>query len=139
MSLGSRRPPGLLLGVVVAIVAVAMAINAATRSPPDLSRSSAAAPFTLTRDSMCRAADAARSGNPAEIPATFFDRVEELAAAVREIDRNITARLLDAKGRVESDLENGSSDLAEDLDNLAVVTGRAMAAVGGRDPGTCKR
>lgn len=139
VSLGSRRPPGVLLGGVLAIMALAMAISAVTRSQPDLSRPSAAAPFTLTRESVCRAADAARSGNPPEIPAMFFDRLQELAGAVREVDRNATARLLEAKGRVESDLENGSSELAEDLDNLAVITGQAMAAVGGRDPGTCKR
>ena len=38
---------------------------------------------------------------------------------------------------MESGLEKASLTLADDLDTLAVVTGRAMAVVGGRDPGPC--
>lgn len=88
---------------------------------------------------MCEAADAARNGDPLIIPATFFDRLQELVAAVREIDPTAGVRLLEAKRGVESDLESGSSELAENLDNLAVVTGQAMASVGGSDPGVCQR
>ena len=73
----------------------------------------------------------------------FFDRshqpLHELAAAAQERDRAATARLLEAKERVESGLEKESPTLAEDLDGLAVVTGRAMAVVGSGDPGPCQR
>ena len=138
VSLGSRRPPGLLLGGVLLIVAVATIINAGTRSRPDPSRPSGAASYGLTRDTVCGAVDAARSGNPPSIPATFFDRLQELVAALGRSDRSATARLLEAKRRVESDLENGSSELSENLDDLAVVMGHAIASLGGRDPGPCR-
>lgn len=64
--------------------------------------------------------------------------LQELVAAVGRSDRSATARLLEAKQRVERDLENGSSELSKNLDNLAVVMGQAMASLGSRDPGPYK-
>lgn len=141
VTLGSRRPLGLLLGGVFAIVAVAAAVSALTgdssSQPP---RSSS---FGPARDGVCQAAEAARTGDARRARALFFDRshqpLHELAAAAQERDRAATARLLEAKERVESGLEKESPTLAEDLDGLAVVTGRAMAVVGSGDPGPCQR
>ena len=141
VTLGSRRPLGLLLGGVFAIVAVAAAVGALTGdgSPPPPPPSSS---FGPARDGVCQAAEAARTGDARRARAVFFDRshqpLHELAAAAQERDRAATARLLEAKERVESGLDKESPTLAEDLDGLAVVTGRAMAVVGSGDPGPCQ-
>lgn len=143
MTVGSRRPLGLLLGGVLAIVAVGAAISALTggldgTSPPPRPPS-----FRSARDGVCQAAEALRTGDARRARALFFDRshqpLHELAAAAQERDRAATARLLEAKGRVESGLDKVLPTLAEDLDALAVVTGRAMAVVGSGDPGPCQR
>lgn len=142
VSLATRRPLGLLLGGVLAIVALAAAVSAifGSADPPPLSPGGSS--FASARDGVCRAADAADHGDPAGARATFFDRshqaLHELAATAQERDRAATARLLEAKERVESGLEKPSPALAEDLDDLGAVTGRAMAAVGSPDPGPCR-
>lgn len=142
MSLGSRRPLGLLLGGVLAIVAVAAALSALS-GPSDRSSAPGAGPsFESARNGVCQAAESASHGDPAGARATFFDRshqpLHELAAAAQERDRAAAARLLEAKERVETGLEKASSTLAEDLDNLAVAAGRALAAAGSSDPGPCQ-
>ena len=135
----SRRPLGLLLGGVFAIVAVAAAIGAFTGGG---GRASNEPSFGPARDGLCQAAEAARTGDTRRARAVFFDRshqpLHELAAAAQERDRAATARLLEAKERVESGLERGSPTLPQDFDALAVVTGRAMAVVGSGDPGPCQ-
>ena len=140
-SLGSRRPLGLLLGGMFAIVAVAAAISAVAGRNDGLSQPAREPSFGSARDGVCRAGEAARQGDPVGARAAFFDRshqpLHELAAVTQERDRAAAARLLEAKERVESGLEKASPTLADDLDTLAVVTGRAMAAAGSRDPGPC--
>ena len=142
VTLGSRRPLGLLLGGVLAIVAIAAAISAATGEGDQASQASSPPSFELARDGVCQAAEAADHGDATRARSVFFDRshqpLHELAAAAQERDRAATARLLEAKQRVESGLEKGSTTLSEDLDALAIVTGRAMAVVGSRDPGPCQ-
>lgn len=143
MSLSSRRPLGLLLGGVLAIVAVAAVISALAGSEGQSSSSPPGPSFASARDGVCQAADAASHGNPAGARTAFFDRahqpLHELAAAAQESDRAAAARLLEAKERVETGLEKSSPTLGADLDVLAVTTGQAMAAAGSRDPGPCQR
>lgn len=140
-SLGSRRPLGLLLGGVFAIVAVAAAIGAVAGGSDGGSAPATGPSFAAARDGLCQAGDAAGHGDAAGARAVFFDRshqpLHELAAAAQERDRASAARLLEAKERVESGLDKGSPTLADDLDALAVATGRAMAVAGSRDPGPC--
>ena len=142
MSLRSRRPLGLLLGGVLGIVAVAAAVGAFAGSDDGPSGPGDGPSFTAARDGLCQAADAARSGDALAARAVFFDRshqpLHELAAAAQERDRAATARLLEAKERVESGLDRPGTTLAQDLETLAVATGRAMAATGARDPGPCR-
>ena len=143
MTVGSRRPLGLLLGGVLAIVAVGAAISALTGGLDGTSQPPRSSTFGPARDGVCQAAEAARTGDERRARALFFDRshqpLHELAASAQERDRAATARLLEAKARVESGLEKESPTLPEDLDALAVVTGRAMAVVGCGDPGPCQR
>ncbi|MGH9266115.1 MAG: hypothetical protein ACRD1D_15635 [Acidimicrobiales bacterium] len=133
---------GLLLGGVLVIIAVAAAISAVGGRGDGVSQPAREPSFGPARDGVCRAAEAARHGDPAGAKAAFFDRshqaLHELAALAQERDRAAVARLLEAKERVESGLEKASPTLAGDLDTLAVVTGRAMAAAGGGDPGPCQ-
>lgn len=140
-SLGDRRPLGLLLGGVFAIVLVGAAIGAIARSGDGGSDPMRGPSFAAARDGLCQAGQAASRGDAAGARAVFFDRshqpLHELAAAAQERDRAAAARLLEAKERVESGLEKPSPTLADDLDTLAVVTGRAMAVAGGGDPGPC--
>ena len=140
-SLGDRRPLGLLLGGVFAIVVVAAVIGAIAGEGDGGSEATSGPSFAAARDGLCQAGEAASDGDAAQARAAFFDRshqpLHELAAVAQEGDRAAAARLLEAKQRVESGLEKASSTLADDLDTLAVVTGKAMAVAGGRDPGPC--
>lgn len=144
MSLRSRRPTGLLLGGVLAIVAVAFAISALARPDDQTSGTGTGIgqSFRPARDGVCRAGDAASRGDSNGARTAFFDLahqpLHELAAATQERDRAVTARLLEAKEKVETGLEKSSPTLAADLEVLAVATGRAMAVAGGSDPGPCR-
>jgi len=144
VSLSSRRPLGLLLGGVlgaVAVIVAIMAFSGADDRPTGEGGTRSA--FGSARTALCQSADAARQGDARRARVVFFDRVHdplhELAAAAQERDRGAAARLLEAKERVETGLEDAAPTLAEDLDTLALATGRAMAAAGTTDPGPCRR
>jgi len=142
VSLSSRRPLGLLLGGVLGVMAVAVtAFSGADDSPTGGGGTGSA--FGSARDALCQSADAARQGDARRARAVFFDHahdpLHELAAAAQERDRGAAARLLEAKQRVETGLEDAGPTLAEDLETLALATGRAMAAAGTTDPGPCRR
>lgn len=143
MSLSGRRPLGLLLGGVLGTIAVTVAVMAFTGTDDGpTGEGGAGASFVSAHAAVCQAADAARQGDARRARALFLDlahqSLHELAAAVQERDRAAAARLLEAKGRVETELENPGQTLAGDLDTLAATTGRAMAAAGATDPGSCR-
>lgn len=141
-SVGRGRPLGLLLGGVFAIVVVAAALSAMAGEGEKRPEPTSGPSFAAARDGLCQAGKAANRGDVAGARAAFFDRshqpLHELAAVAQERDRAAAARLLEGKERVESGLEKAAPTLADDLDTLAVVTGRAMAVAGGRDPGPCQ-
>jgi len=144
VSLSSRRPLGLLLGGVLGAMAVTVAVMAfsgADDRPTGGGGTGSA--FGSARAALCQSADAARQGDARRARAVFFDHahdpLHELAAAAQERDRGAAARLLEAKERVETGLGHAGPTLAEDLETLALATGRAMAAAGTTDPGPCRR
>lgn len=146
MSGTRRRPLGLLIGVLMVIGVVALAVGAlrggGRRSPaPDVEPATAV--FLEARDGVCAAAGLAGRGDVDGARTTFFDRshqaLHELAAAAGRSDRAATARLLEAKQRAEAGIEKAALSVADDLYELAVAAGQAIAAVGGADPGPCRR
>jgi len=142
MSLASRRPLGLLIGGVLATIAIAVAISTIADSDEGPPGAGAQGSFAAARTAVCQAAGSARQGDAIRARAIFLDDahqpLHELAAAAQQSDRSAAARLLEAKGRVESGLEKASPTLADDLFTLGATTGRAMAAAGGTDPGPCQ-
>jgi len=132
----------LLLGGVLAAMAVIVAVMAFSGADDGPTGESGAGSFASARAAVCQSADAIRQGDARRARALFFDGahepLHELAAATQDRDRGAAARLLEAKERVETGLGDAGPTLAEDLDSLAVTTGRAMAAAGATDPGPCR-
>lgn len=105
---------------------------------------SALPPSSSTYHAVCEAARAARAGNTAMARTVFLDRahqgVHQLAASAAAHDRPAAGRMLEAKERVERDLETKApaSTLTGDLDALAGTARTAIAATGVARPKTCK-
>lgn len=139
-----RRPTGVLLGCLVAGIALAALLNAAwdraSRDGPEDGKASQLANFRSARDGLCSAATQAHNGELTDVRDTFFhlhQTLHGLAADAESVDRSAAARLLEAKAVVETGLQRVSTSTAADFDALAIVTGHALAAVGGTDPGPC--
>ncbi len=147
MSLGRRRPLGLLLGIVVALVTLAVVARATLFSNDSGSAPEAGAKpgdsgsFVTARDGVCAAAGQVRQHDVSGARVVFFDRVHQplhgLATLSARSDRAAAARLLEAKQQVESGFDDGAPSLAQDLDALAGATRSAIVASGLPDPGPC--
>ena len=117
-------PSALLLGALMAVVAMAACAGVQPRSEVEGDDGGIVAALCEARDEVVR--DAAEAG------AIFLDRahdgLHELARAVEEIDRPTAARLLEAKQAVEAGLEpqSSSASLAEDLEALIASARRAL-------------
>ncbi len=88
--------------------------------------------------SLCTAAASARSGDRDRARRLFFDGahqpIHELASATSEVDRVVSAQLLEAKQVVEGDL--GDADAAGLADHLVALAVAAMVAAAVSDDGT---
>lgn len=100
------RAPTLVVGVLVLASCAGASSRLVEASPP----------FPIERADMALKAlcDLEAIGSPSDrAAATFFGRVHlslhELAAAIQPLDRELTARLLEAKAAVEGPLESGAS------------------------------
>ena len=92
--------------------------------------------------SLCTAAAAARSGDREEARRLFFDGahqpIHELASATSEVDRVVSAKLLEAKQAVEDDLDDpGAAGLADHLAALAAAAAVAADGDDGTRPAAC--
>ena len=87
-------------------------------------------------DGVCGVARQARAGDPAAARALFVGRVHEdlhqLADELSEMDRAVAARVLEAKQRVEDDLDRpvAPPDLGSDADELVAATGEGLRRLG---------
>lgn len=131
---------GLAILAVVGIAVVRLAFD--HENPP--SETVASARSSEARDSLCAAAADARRGDVGSAMTTFLGRTHDqlhmLAGDAAKRSRAVSARLLEAKAKVEGDFSRSSTaTVVDDLEALAVATGQAMAAVGGVDPGPCRR
>lgn len=140
----SRRPTGVLLALIVAASLVGLAASAVLDGGSDgdtPASDNADRRFAIGRDAVCEAAVLAARAELGEARRVFLDRAElplhELAAAAGERERAPAARLLEAKERVEGQLDEPGPQLAADLRALGRAATRAVAVVGGRDPGPC--
>lgn len=147
---GARSRRGLLRGLLAPLLAVAVTgaaglaiVRLAFDHESPAPEAAPSARSSEARDSLCSAAAAVRSGDPAKARAIFLGRTHDqlhmLAADTSKRSRAAAARLLEAKAKIEGGLEPPSPTLAEDLEVLVVATGRAMEAAGGIDPGPCAR
>ena len=109
------------------------------KTPPPEATAVARSPEA--RDSICEAAALVRRGEISPARSIFLGRTHDqlhmLAAETAKRSRAAAARLLEAKAKVEGGFDPPSATLADDLEVVAVTTGRSMAAAGGTDPGTC--
>ena len=89
---------------------------------------------------LCVARDQARR-TPTRARTTFFDRshgtLHVLARALEDVDRHLTARVLEAMNRVEADLafDRPPASLAADLDGLIVATRDGLRGLDEPTPG----
>lgn len=143
----ARRFAGWLVGLVVGLGVIGAASFAVVRvafeheTPPPPAAASARS--SEARDSLCAAAAAVRRGDVGTARPMVFGRTHDqlhmLAADTAERSRAAAAALLEAKAKVEAVFDPPAATLADDLDALAVATGRAMGAAGGIEPGPCPR
>ena len=95
-------------------------------------------------DGVCGVALQARAGQRAAAREQFVGRVHEdlhqLADELSEIDRAAAARVLEAKQRVEDDLDRPADppDLGGDADELVAATGEGLRRLG-MAAGECRR
>ncbi|HVF33277.1 MAG TPA: hypothetical protein VM933_09600 [Acidimicrobiales bacterium] len=97
-------------------------------------RADATGRFGAVHTEVCRAASLAGAGSVAAARAAFDDvhvGLHDLAAAAGEADRAVAARLLEAKQRVEADLD------ADSLTALTPPVAAAVEATGGTAPAAC--
>ena len=89
---------------------------------------------------LCVARDQARR-TPTRVRTTFFDRshgtLHVLARALENVDRHLTARVLETMNRVEADLafDRPPESLAVDLDRLIVATRAGLHGLDEPTPG----
>lgn len=101
------------------------------------------ADITAAHTGLCAAIAAATNGDEEAAGVTFTDRVHgglhDLASRVEERDRSVAARLLEAKERVEADLDQSvtAAALTADLINLAPNVRAAIALLGDAMPEPC--
>ncbi|MGH9014001.1 MAG: hypothetical protein ACRDZ1_08725 [Acidimicrobiia bacterium] len=97
--------------------------------------------WAATVEGLCTAARAAQNGDADEARRVFLDEAHDplhrLADQTAEQDRAPAARLLEAKERVEADLEGSQSSLERDLERLAEATRVAIRAAGDPVPARC--
>lgn len=141
----SRRPTGVLLALIVAASLVGLAASAVLDGGADGAKpasNDADRRVAFGRDAVCEAAALAGRAELEEARRVFLDRAElplhELAAAASERERALAARLLEAKERVEGQLDEPGPQLAADLRTLGRAAGLALGVVGGADPGPCE-
>ncbi len=125
--IGTRRRRVLAAAAVTFLALATLAVVATRRDEPSAQRGHA----QVHRD-LC---DALRTGDPAAAAASFTRRIHtplhELAANAETVDRAATARLLEAKQRVEADLEGGDQTGAlRDLAVLEPLVRDALSATG---------
>jgi hypothetical protein len=123
--------------VAAGLLAVGCADDAGTTSNESGSSSSRSAAIdgdgSPTFAGLCEAISAADAGDLGSVRAVFdHGPLHELAQAAEADDRGVSARLLEAKERVESDLANDTpaQQVAEDLRVLADATRAAQGLVG---------
>lgn len=134
----TRRPLGLLLGVVFVLVTAGGVLAAIRNDPASQGTGSAATLERLleARDGVCQALKDTRAGRSAAARQAFVDRahvpLHNLAAATARRDRQAAARLLEAKQRVEQDFEDDGGLLTADLQELGTAADAAIGIVGGK-------
>ena len=114
---------------------------ATTRGGRDAGGQSSTA-FDAPLRALCEAAALAADDQFARANGVFLSRahgpLHDLAAAVDEDDRRLSARLLEAKASVESTLPLGDAAAAPALNNLVAVAREATAAVTRSEPAPCE-
>lgn len=127
-------------GVAVVFVAAVAVFGEGSGGPPSPSVATPSAPGQV-HDRLCAALTAAATGDLDAARATFQDRVHgplhDLASAAAETDRATSARLLEAKQRVEASLAASGDSLAAGLAALAPTVRAALVATGEPKPAAC--
>lgn len=106
--------------VALAVLAAACGGDGEDRTITVAGQPVAVAPLVDAHAGLCEAAAA-----PAGARAVFFDRSHEalhtVARALEDVDRGLAGELLQAKEKVESELDAPPASLPEDLRRLAAV------------------
>lgn len=91
-------------------------------------------PYRSVGPGLCEAAMKAEAGDMAGAEEVFYDIVHQalhdLAAATSEVDRELAARLLEAKESVESGLDTDQADIGDVFQALVAAAGEALVTTG---------
>ena len=138
-----RRERRLLLiwgGMALLVVAIAVG-RAGTDTDTPAAVGATVEGSARAHDALCTALTAAAAGRVDEARAVFFDRahnaLHDTAADAERADRAASARLLEAKQRVEADAASAPTKLAADLRALLPTVRAAIAATGEPTPAAC--
>lgn len=127
-------------GVAAVVVVAVFLFGEGSGGAPTPSVATTSAPGQV-HDRLCAALSAAVDGDLDASRGTFQDRVHGplhgLAAAAVETDRAVSARLLEAKQRVEASLAANGDSLAAGLAALAPTVRAALVAAGEPEPAAC--
>lgn len=125
-----------VVGLLAAAIGLAACGGGRTTTTPTIPAS-----HRLLLAALCDATAAARRGDAAKARMTFFDRahqpIHELASATAAVDRAASARLLEAKQRVEADVGAAAPSLEVDLADTTLAAHAASVAVGDTTPLPC--
>lgn len=136
----ARRQLLLAVAGVAAVVVVAVAVFGEGSGAPARSAVTTSASGQV-HDQVCAALTAAAKGDLDTARATFQDRVHgplhDIAATAADTDRAASARLLEAKQRVEAALATNGDSLRTDLAALAPTVRDALVATGDSEPAAC--
>lgn len=118
-------------GVLIAVASTATACGGGSTSDD---------PYRFAASGLCEASARAAEGDFDGAEDEFYDTVHqplhELAAELSGVDREIAARLLEAKEAVESGLDGSGSGLGDAFGVLVAATDEALTATG-YDPISC--
>lgn len=97
--------------------------------------------YTPTYAALCDALEAATGSDVVAAKRIFFDgahtSLHDLARDVAEIDRSVSARLLEAKQRLEDDFASLDAAASTHLNQLIVTVDTVLATLGHTPPPPC--
>ena len=129
-----------IVGAITIVAFVAGCGSSPITAPTDPS-TVAESTFSSTYTALCEVLQQATDGDLAAAHTTFVDDVHgplhDLAGDAAEVDRPASARLLEAKERVESGFDTLDPSIVTALEELVARLGTVIVSLGHTEPPAC--